>query len=126
MFLNVSAESARYHAPQDNDHPDSWRKTHDDSDESTTSTSQDDEDWSDVDEDDLNEDEIDLYEAYLRDQQFPAKYDNEHKKFLVAKAWMKKDQQRKVTKVSHQLGKLNCGQEGFLGNMQHSWFFLQC
>ena len=53
----------------------------------------------DDDDDDFNEDEIDLYEAYLRDQRFPDKYDNEHKKFLVAKAWMKKDQQRKVTKV---------------------------
>ncbi|RUS84903.1 hypothetical protein EGW08_007313, partial [Elysia chlorotica] len=96
-----SDESTRYHAPQENDKPDSWIKS---SEEVTTATGkQDSASWessisADAD-DDLNEDAVDLYEAYLRDQPFPTKYDNEHKKFLVAKAWMKKDQQRKITKL---------------------------
>ncbi|KAK3698267.1 hypothetical protein RRG08_026365 [Elysia crispata] len=101
-----NAETTRYHPPQENDKPDSWHKTSvEEGEESTASTSGGDsgaweeDSQDDDDDDDFNEDEIDLYEAYLRDQRFPDKYDNEHKKFLVAKAWMKKDQQRKVTKL---------------------------
>ncbi|GFN94385.1 beta-amyloid protein [Plakobranchus ocellatus] len=89
--LGGLTEIPKYHPPQEDDKPDSWDRS-DDQDESTTSSSS-------SESDDLNEDEIDLYEAYLRDQPFPLKYDNEHKKFLAAKAWMKKTQQRKMTSL---------------------------
>ena len=42
---------------------------------------------------------MDFYEAYLRGQKFPSKYNNEHKKFMAAKDRMKKNQQAKTTKV---------------------------
>jgi len=51
---------------------------------------------------DLNEELIDFYEAYLRGQKFPEKYDNEHKKFLAAKDTMKKNQQAKNSKLLQQ------------------------
>jgi hypothetical protein len=47
----------------------------------------------------LEEDTIDFYEAYLRGQEFHDKYNNEQKKFLAAKDRMKKNQQRKTTKL---------------------------
>ncbi|BFZ25606.1 hypothetical protein BsWGS_28646 [Bradybaena similaris] len=88
-----------YHSPQSDDKPDSWQNS-----------SEEDEDYDeDGDEEEgvkniknsSNEDEntIDLYEAYLRGQDFPHKYSNEHKKFLAAKERMKKNQQHKITKL---------------------------
>ena len=47
----------------------------------------------------LNEEVVDLYEAYLRGKPFPRKYYNEHKKFIAAKDRMKKNQQQKTAKV---------------------------
>ncbi|XP_059172990.1 amyloid-beta precursor-like protein isoform X2 [Physella acuta] len=93
-----------YHAPQKDDKPDNWENSHDDVDDNeeanasksnneavSTSPSSSSEE--------KDENSIDLYEAYLRGQDFPAKYNNEHKKFLAAKDRMKKNQQHKITKL---------------------------
>jgi len=50
----------------------------------------------------LNEEVVDLYEAYLRGKPFPRKYYNEHKKFIAAKDRMKKNQQQKTAKLLQQ------------------------
>ncbi|CAG5124438.1 unnamed protein product, partial [Candidula unifasciata] len=88
-----------YHQPQNDDKPDSWQNS-----------SEEDEDYdedSDEEETDKNtkisssEDAnvMDFYEAYLRQKEFPHKYNNEHKKFVAAKERMKKNQQHKITKL---------------------------
>lgn len=111
-LFSLSTAETKYQPPQD-DKPDNWKSSSekdDDEDDDKSSTEEDDSDDDDDDDDDNddnddssdNEDDentADLYEAYLRGQEFPHKYNNEHKKFLAAKERMKKNQQHKVTKV---------------------------
>ncbi|XP_055867532.1 amyloid-beta precursor-like protein isoform X1 [Biomphalaria glabrata] len=99
----------KYQEPQNDDKPDNWINTHeeldkdddDDDDDNSTKASSSSESTSasagSSEEQEGNT--VDLYEAYLRGQEFPAKYNNEHKKFLAARDQMKKNQQHKITKL---------------------------
>lgn len=93
-----STAETKYHLPQNSDKPDSWHNSSEE-DDYVEDNDDDDDDSSEEDDDNDDENTVDLYEAYLRGQDFPVKYNNEHKKFLAAKDRMKKNQQLKVTKV---------------------------
>ncbi|KAH9504507.1 hypothetical protein Btru_062979 [Bulinus truncatus] len=96
----------KYHEPQKDDKPDNWLNTHDDvdkddedSDANITKSSSNEATPASTSSSEEEGNTVDLYEAYLRGQEFPAKYNNEHKKFVAARDQMKKNQQHKITKL---------------------------